>query len=86
MELGDWRKKIDALNLQLLDLLNERAKCVLAIAELKKKKMLPVLDAVRERQVLDMVIDRNTGPLSDETVKRIFECIILENRKMEESA
>ncbi len=85
MELSDWRKRIDALNLQLLDLLNDRARCAQAIAELKKQKMLPVYDPVREKEVFETVLGKNSGPLSDEAIRRIFECIILEHRLLEET-
>jgi chorismate mutase len=85
MELSDWRKRIDALNLQLLELLNERAKCAQAIAELKKKKMLPIYDPLREQQVFEAVLGKNDGPLTDEAIRRIFECIILEHRRLEEN-
>lgn len=85
MELSDWRGRIDALNLRLLELLNERAKCAQAIAELKKKKMLPIYDPLREQQVFDAVLSRNEGPLPDEAIRRIFECIIAEHRRLEES-
>jgi len=85
MDLSDWRQRIDALNLQLLELLNERAQCAQAIAEIKKKKMLPVLDEERERQVLESVVTRNQGPLPDDSVRRIFECIMAEHRRLEES-
>ena len=85
MELSDWRSRIDSLNLELVRILSERARCALAIAELKKKKMLPVLDAARERQVLEAVIARNPGPLSDDAIRRIFEIIMAEHRGLEES-
>jgi len=86
MELADWRKRIDALNLRLLELLNDRAGCALAIAELKKKKMLPVYDPLREKQVFDAVLSENRGPLTDDAIRRIFECIIAEHRRLEETA
>jgi chorismate mutase len=85
MELADWRKRIDTLNFQLLELLNERAKCAQAIAELKKKKMLPIYDPLREKQVFEAVLGKNGGPLDDEAIRRIFECIIAEHRRLEES-
>lgn len=84
MDLADWRGRIDELNLELVALLSRRAECAVAIAELKKKKMLPVLDAVRERQVLDTVVARNPGPLPDESIRRIFECIMAEHRRLED--
>jgi chorismate mutase len=85
MELADWRRRIDGLNGQLLEILSERARCAQAIAELKKKKMLPILDAVREKQVIESVIARNPGPLSDDSIRRIFECIMAEHRNLEET-
>lgn len=86
MELSDWRKRIDTLNQQLLELLNDRARCAQAIAELKKLKQLPVYDPVRETQVFDSVLSMNKGPLSNEAIRRIFEAIIVEHRLLEESA
>lgn len=86
MELSDWRKRIDSLNLQLLELLNDRARCALAIAELKKEKLLPVYDPVREKQVFEAVLSQNKGPLSNEAVRSIFECIIAEHRLLEEKS
>ncbi len=86
MDLADWRKRIDTLNLQLLELLNERAQCALAIAELKKEKLLPVYDASREKQVFEAVHANNKGPLSDDAIRRIFESIIIEHRLLEESS
>jgi chorismate mutase len=71
--------------MQLLELLNERAKCAQAIAEVKKKKMLPIYDPLREKQVFDAVLSKNNGPLSDEAIRRIFECIIAEHRRLEET-
>lgn len=85
MELSDWRARIDGLNQQLLELLNERAKCAQAIAELKKKKMLPVYDPLREKQVFEAVLGMNNGPLPDDSIRRIFESIIVEHRRLEEN-
>ncbi len=86
MDLDDWRRSIDALNLQLVEILNVRAGCALAIAELKQQKNLPVYDPVREKQVLNAVLAGNKGPLSNDAVLRIFACIIAEHRLLEESA
>ena len=86
MDLDDWRKKIDGLNAQMLKILNDRARCALAIAELKKRKMLPIHDPHRERRILESVLAENTGPLSDEAVRHIFECIMEEHRRLEEEA
>jgi len=86
MDLSDWRQRIDSLNLQLLELLNERAMCAMGIAGVKKTRNLPIHDPDRERQVLDVVVAENKGPLSDESIRRIFACIMQEHRRLEETA
>jgi chorismate mutase/prephenate dehydratase len=82
--LDDWRARIDALNAQLVDLLNERARCAEQIVEFKKKAGLPVFDSRREKAVLDGVSAHNHGPLSDEAMHRIFNCIMEEHRRLQE--
>ncbi len=86
LDLDGWRARIDALNTKLVDLLNERARCALEIAEYKKQKNLPVLDPKREKDVLDRVAAHNGGPLTDEALQGIFRCIMAEHRKLEEEA
>jgi chorismate mutase-like protein len=82
--LDDWRARIDTLNEQLVKLLNERARCAEQIAEFKQRKGLPVFDAAREKAVLDKVSARNDGPLSDDALHRIFNCIMEEHRLLQE--
>lgn len=82
--LDDWRVRIDALNAQLVGLLNERARCAEGIAAFKQRNGLPVFDAQREQAVLDKVSALNAGPLSDEALHRIFNCIMEEHRLLQE--
>ena len=84
MDLEGWRARIDALNGKLVDILNERARCALGIAALKKERGMPVLDPVREREILANVERDNEGPLSHEALRRIFDSIMAEHRKLEE--
>lgn len=83
--LDDWRARIDALNAQLVKLLNERARCAEQIAAFKQRAGLPVFDSRRERVVLDKVSAQNEGPLSDEALHRIFNCIMEEHRLLQEN-
>jgi chorismate mutase len=82
--LDDWRGRIDSLNAQLVRLLNERARCAEGIAAFKQRNGLPVFDAKREQAVLDTVSSLNEGPLSDEALHRIFNCIMEEHRLLQE--
>jgi chorismate mutase len=82
--LDDWRARIDTLNAQLVKLLNERARCAQQIAAFKERAGLPIFDSQREQKVLDKVSADNLGPLSDEALHRIFNCIMEEHRLLQE--
>ena len=47
MDLSDWRDKIDEADRKLLELLNERARYVLALVPLKKKAGIPIYEPRR---------------------------------------
>jgi chorismate mutase/prephenate dehydratase len=79
-ELDRLRAEIDRLNDSLLAALNERATLARAIGTLKVGQ---AYRPEREAQVLRRVKERNTGPLSDETVALLFReimsaCLALE--------
>ena len=87
MNIEDWRARIDELNAELVSLLNKRASFAHEIGVLKKQAGLPVLDQGREGRVLDSVsaLSRNSaGPLGEESIKRIFQVIMEETRKVED--
>ncbi len=86
MDLADWRDRIDELDRKILDLLNERARCVLALVPLKKRTGIPIYEPQREEQVLTNIRAHNGGPLSVEAVRRIFERIIDEMRSIQRPA
>lgn len=83
MDIDHWRKRIDELDERLVELLNERAKAALAIGRVKRGMQTPIYDPNRERQVLKYVMSHSNGPLSDAAIRRIFERIIDENRRLE---
>jgi len=78
-----WRQCIDAIDLVILRLLNERARCANYIGYIKKKLGLPIYVPEREDEVLRNVLSANEGPLSNEAVRRLFERIIDETRSLE---
>ncbi len=84
MDLDHWRGKIDELNGQLVDLLNERARCAIEVGKLKNKQGLPMFAPDRETSVLNQLKELNDGPLSDEAVQRIFRQIIDEALRLEQ--
>lgn len=80
--LDDWRRQIDALDSELLRLLNQRAAIACEIAAIKVASGLPAYDGNRERQVLARVAEKNTGPLDQQSVIDIFSGIIRETRRL----
>lgn len=83
MDINHWRQRIDDLDGQIVALLNERAAAALEIGEIKNRMQTPVYDPDRERQVLDHVASLSGGPLADDAIRRLFERIIDENRRLE---
>jgi chorismate mutase-like protein len=80
--LDDWRRQIDALDTELLRLLNQRAAIACEIASIKVASGLPAYDGNRERQVLARLVEKNTGPLDQQSVTDIFSGIIRETRRL----
>jgi len=78
--LGDWRQEIDALDGELLRLLNQRAEIACEIAAVKVAAGLPAYDPGRELQVLERITAQNGGPFEDESVRAIFHSIVHETR------
>src|SRR6516165_12540216 len=72
MNIPEHRKAIDKLDAQLVRLLNERTRHVLAIGELKLKAGEEIYAPHRERAVLDRVCRLNDGPLANEQLRAIY--------------
>ena len=71
------------LDQQLLELLSERAEYVLAVGKIKSERNMEVFDPERERQIIRNILRENKGPLDDDALRRIFECVIDECRRIE---
>jgi chorismate mutase len=84
MDLGNWRQRIDEIDLELTKLLNERMSCALQIGQIKKMLGRPIRDAERERALIQKLKDVNHGPMRDETIEEIFRRIISEAVYLEE--
>lgn len=82
-EITKWREKIDEVDLKILQLINERAKYALEIGKIKSRYTLPVYCPSREKQVLKNIAENNPGPLNDSVIKRLYERIIDESRRLE---
>ena len=73
MEIADWRKKIDELDEQIVQLISKRAEAAKAIGLLKRGEALPVYEPKRETDVFEHVKTVNPGPLDDAEMLHIYE-------------
>jgi chorismate mutase len=80
------RARIDELDEQIVRLLNERAACALDIGRTKQALGLAIYQPDREREVLEHVAKVNAGPLDEAAIRRLFERIIDEARRLERLA
>jgi chorismate mutase / prephenate dehydratase len=74
--LEELRGRIDAINGQLVMLFNQRARVAQEIGRVKHEDGAPIYQPLRERQVLARIVEQNSGPLSDDHLRRIFQEII----------
>lgn len=86
MTIEDWRAEIDAIDDELLRLLNERARLAIRVGESKRSVGLSVMDSAREREVIARARGANAGPLDAGAVERLFRRIIDESRRAESHA
>ena len=76
MTLEELRSRIDVLDRQLVELLNERARAAQMVGHLKASTALPVYEPNREKIVYANVRAANKGPLPDIELQHIYERII----------
>lgn len=95
--LDSLRERIDAIDLEIQALLNERAENALMVAKVKKASavtdnhgnendgpQVSFYRPEREAYILKNVASRNTGPMLDEHVQRIFREVISASLSLEE--
>ncbi len=81
--LEECRVRIDVLDRQIVELLNRRAKVVETIGDVKQKAGMRVYEPRREDQVYANVAASNTGPLHDDSLRRVYERLMDEMRTLQ---
>jgi chorismate mutase len=85
-QIEGWRSRIDEIDTQLMRLLNSRSACALEIGRIKRRAGLPLYSPEREARILERVSRENPGPLDPTAVRRVFERVIDESRRLERLA
>jgi len=85
MNIPEHRKAIDKLDEQIVKMLNERTRHVLEIGEIKLKAGEEIYAPHRERAVFQRVCRRNSGPISNESLRAIYREIMSSALALEKS-
>jgi chorismate mutase/prephenate dehydratase len=84
-KLAAIRAEIDATDDQILRLLNERARLVSTVADLKTALQVPFYVPSREKQIAERLSAANPGPFPTEAIRSVFQeifsaCLSLEKK------
>ena len=76
-EIKPYRKTIDRLNEEIIEILAQRLEAALLIGEIKKKYGKPVVDKSREKTIMDLVRNKaDERGLDPDSMERVFQEII----------
>src|SRR3989338_9654060 len=70
--LSRLRKKIDAVDAKILDLLTDRSRLTLLIGKVKQKNKSHIYAPDREKQIYEHILRSNRGPLSGDALVAIY--------------
>ena len=83
MQLEQTRREIDDIDARIFGLLDQRAKIVREIGEMKLRAGLPILDWRREAEMILRAAQNNPGTLSNDAITRIYRAILRESRELQ---
>ena len=70
--LKELRQNIDSIDAELIRLINERAKHVVDVGEIKRAAGIPIYAPHRESAVLKKIQSLNNGPISNRTIEAVY--------------
>ncbi|WP_453994381.1 bifunctional 3-deoxy-7-phosphoheptulonate synthase/chorismate mutase [Bacillus nitroreducens] len=83
-ELDNLRDRVEEINLEILKLISERGKLVQEIGKVKETQGVNRYDPVRERDMLNNILEHNEGPFETSTVQHIFKEIFKAGLEIQE--
>ncbi|GAA0332873.1 bifunctional 3-deoxy-7-phosphoheptulonate synthase/chorismate mutase [Bacillus carboniphilus] len=83
-ELEELRDQVSEINLQLLKLINQRGRIAQEIGKVKETQGVNRYDPVRERAMLDELLQHHDGPFEPLTIQHIFKEIFKANLELQE--
>lgn len=83
--LRHLRRRIDALDAQVLRLLTQRAALALRVGRIKKREGWKLVDPAREQEILQRMVKINKGPLTSQAVRAMYRTVLTQIRRLEET-
>ncbi|WP_088808852.1 MULTISPECIES: bifunctional 3-deoxy-7-phosphoheptulonate synthase/chorismate mutase [Listeria] len=83
-DLDALRNQVDELNLELLNVINKRANLVQEIGKIKGVQGSLRFDPLREREMLNQIVESNNGPFEDSTIEHLFKEIFKAGLELQE--
>jgi len=82
-QIQNFREQIDAIDGDILELINQRLTCAGKIGDLKEMGGRRVMDGAREIKVIENLVSRNNGPIRIPALRHIFYEIISASRQIQ---
>lgn len=82
--INNPRAEIDAIDTEILNLLNKRAEIALRVGAAKTKVDTSLCDPKRESEVLERLTTENAGPFDAQSIENIFQRIIDESLHLQQ--
>ena len=81
--IGRLRRAIDEIDQKIMELINQRLSLAKQIGDFKKQGGIEITDPDREREIVDRLLEKNNGPVSDKGLRNIFGAIMTEGRNVQ---
>ena len=82
-KIQELRKKIDEIDDKMLELLNDRARIVIEVGNIKKTEKLDFHSPSREREILERLTGHNKGPFPQDTLRAVYHEILSSSLSLE---
>ncbi|WP_163653390.1 bifunctional 3-deoxy-7-phosphoheptulonate synthase/chorismate mutase [Listeria sp. PSOL-1] len=83
-DLDQLRNEVNRLNIELLQLINKRADVIQEIGKIKGLQGSLRFDPLREREMLNQIVDANHGPFENSTIEHLFKQIFKASLELQE--
>jgi chorismate mutase/prephenate dehydratase len=83
--LAELRRRIDVIDSEILEKLNDRARVVVEVGALKHETGAPVYSATREKGIVDRLTGENSGPFPAAGIAPVFREIVSATRSLEDN-